>query len=250
MRFQDWGQLVREQQKRLAAIQLGTARESICLDGKTIVVELTATNGKVQISDPGAGTDKEVTISDVASKWSDPRMGLSELFRRYQYEYTSLLEDVTKQVDQLVDSFTKLYSMIVEKDIPELVMRRIAGDGGSAVGQYQCVQEVGNARMTKQVDDLAAKLPLTIRMGWTEEISGKNIVIDATETELKVAWGEFQAIKRWGHATNLGTISLNQTLLYLANFDALQTALDKFARAARVAKKVLDGWTKEIIEIE
>lgn len=253
MRFPDWGTKVREQQKRLAAIQLGEVRDSICLENRTIKISLSPIKGEVEISGDGL-TTKSVECSESANKWSDPRIGLSELFRRHQLEFDEFLSGVTKQVDEVVESFTKLYSMIVERDIPELVMRRIAGEGGSAVGQYQCVQEVGQGRMFKQVDDMAIVLFPTLRyvsrFSWNEEISGKELEVSWDPEDLRVSWGdEIKLVKKWGAIPLTEAISLNQTLLYLANFDAIQHALDKGVRAALAAVAVIQGAISETVDL-
>lgn len=228
MKLRDYWQQLNEQQERLIGCPVATqVSESICLDSKSVTVTL--------------GKDAEVTLDrdglrDFYSLSMLPKSyeSIAQLFKKYQDDFISVLEMLTKRVDEIVEASTELLTIIADQDIPELVLDRMAG---AQLGKEpaELIETIAKKRL-KGLQDKVARVKSPFKdVTWSAgDISGEEFTIAKDGRYVTIDWHRFGSATRYGE-TLYGT---TQALGIIANYQKLQGAVDRFIDMLKVAQEV------------
>ena len=234
MKITDWFQEIKEQNVRLNTVQLGLVRESIHLEGNSVTVTLGRESGIESITPNGASYKIEIGET--------PRhLGLefSTLFRKNSEDFANLLDSLKRQVDEIVNAVTELFSAIIDQDIPELMLERISG---TQMGKEptDLVKKTAETRFKKLMLKLADFTSPYESLDWWKTIAKKKLEIKLYSLrgpDYYIRWDNLHMDK-----TSLEfqpEPALTQCLLFLANYEKISASVEKFATAVKASAKIL-----------
>ena len=233
MKISDWMQELKEQNVRLNTVQMGLVRESINLEGSSVTVTLGRQSG-IEFQPKSSSHTQKINI-DETPRHLGPEF--STLFRRYSGDFANLLDNLKKQVDEVVNAVTELFSAIVDQDIPELMIERISGEQMGKEPQ-ELVKKTAEIRF-KKLMAMLKDLPKPFEhLEWERTIAKKKLEIEFTgRSEWRLKWNELRMDTP--ELVFLPVPALTQCLLFLANYEKISASVEKFATAVRASAKIL-----------
>jgi len=240
MKINDWMQELREQNTRLNTVQMGLVRESIQLEGFSITVSLGRQSG-IDFQPSSTSLVIKIGIGETPRHLGGE---FSTLFRKYNADFANMLDKIKGRVDEVVNAVTELFSAIVDQDIPELMIERMSGTQMGLEPQ-ELVKKTTETRFKKLLARLD-KLPKPFEtISWEKTVAKKKLEIWLGEkspaSHVKLEWDDlgmkintYQSEPSFSH-----TPALTQCLLFLANYEKIAKAVEKFATAIEASAKIL-----------
>ncbi len=229
----DWFKKIQEQDVRLTTVQMGQVRESITLEGYSIIVTLGRDSG-IECRTPQAGNFK-IQIGETPRHLN---ISFAPMFRKYKDEFEYLFDHLKKQVDEIVDAVTDLFSAIIEEDIPELMLERISGAEMSKEPQ-DLVKQTAATRFRKLVVSLDVKTPFD-SVTFIQSVAKKDMeIINNGRVFTTLSWASLHMDT--GQTSFTGTPTLTQCLLFLANYEKISEVVAKFVTAITASNQILSA---------
>ena len=240
MKINDWMQELKEQNTRLNTVQMGLVRESIQLEGYSVTVSLGRQSG---IDFQPKSTSYTLGAAGAFRQWQffdhPRRLGpeFSTLFRKYNADFANMLDKIKGRVDEVVNAVTELFSAIVDQDIPELMIERMSGTQMGLEPQ-ELVKKTTETRFKKLLARLV-DLPKPFEsFQWGKTVAKKRLEIKGNVVNsIRLEWDDLGM-----DSNNLSfshTPALTQCLLFLANYEKIAKAVEKFATATEASAKIL-----------
>ena len=226
----DWHRELVEQNLRINAVGIGAVMESMCLEGKEVSIRL---GRKSKLGFNGLEVDVAVGPKGFAGTT------FAELFMRYNEEFIEVNLRIKQKVDELVEAGKGVFEAIVDNDIPELLMERMAGTQMGKEPQ-ELVKNVAQKRFRETTELLARVSPPFTEVTWEAWIGKENLSIVYAE-----------AVKSWiltwadlSMQTNDLEVSFSKSplilcLQFIQNSQDILLQVKKFIAAMEISKKML-----------
>ncbi len=231
MKITNWFEEVKEQNIRMTTVQLGQVRQSIHLDGNTITVTLGRDSGIEQICPNGKFAMVIGGNPKLLSRTFSP------LFQKYRGDFGNMLDNLKHQVDEIVNAVNSLFDAILDKDIPELMLERIAGEQMGS-GPQELLKKASETRFKKLVAKLEGLNSPFLILNWRTDVGKKELFISfSSPKDFSLKWDTLEMhnkVKVFGVEP-----ALTLCLLFLANYKDIEQAVDNFILAVAGAKAIL-----------
>jgi len=231
MKINDWMQELKEQNTRLNTVQMGLVRESIQLEGFSVTVSLGRQSG-IDFQPKSTSYTQKIGI-DETPRHLGPEF--PTLFRKYNADFANMLDKIKGRVDEVVNAVTELFSAIVDQDIPELMIERMSGTQMGLEPQ-ELIKKTTETRFKKLVARLDGSPKPFESLRWGKTVAKKKLGIGVGD-HVRLEWDDL------GMDSNNLSFSyppaLTQCLLFLANYEKISKAVEKFATAVEASAKIL-----------
>jgi hypothetical protein len=224
MNLTEFNKELQEQDLRLKAVGVGGVSEDICIDGHAIHIKL----GR------DAGIRFDYTNADLADgvrRFAGTKF--AEVFRRNQEDFKAVLDSLKDQTNKMVEASTGIYNAIIDHDIPEIMMERIAGSQMSKEPQ-ELVKQVAEKRIAG-IFSLMEEAPTLNHIIWQRDIGNQTLTI-AYNSKWSIAWGNICYPKAAS-----AEYPITESLQFLSHTDAIRNAVERFITGLTKFQEIANG---------
>jgi len=228
MKVKDWRKEIERQQERMLTCPYGSVEESLVVDNHDIKVVL--------------GGDHPGLYIDGArdSFYSSSGKEFTALFRKHQDIFEALLEKIKERVDKIVEASTALLNLVIQEDVPELVLEKLAG-GDVGNNPSELLQTIAKKKFEKLGAMLEGIVNCYTQTTYEKKIAGKGLRIADRYGNWELEWGNFSITFHNSKAINTQTGNTQESLLLIGNYEKLEKEVKLFVESMKAASRVLKG---------
>lgn len=227
MKVRDWKKEIEQQQERMLTCPFGSVEEGFIVDSHDIKIIL------------GDTVDKGIYIDSYGYRfYSNIGKEFTVLFHKYQDTFEALLDKIKSRVDKIVEATSELLNLVIQEDVPELVLEKLAG-GDVGSNPSELIQTIAKKKFEK-LFEILQKAPCSYTtVTLVNDVASRQFNIEASVGGFcSMDWGHnFSCYRHGGSRTG----NTQESMLLIGNYEKLEKEVKLFVESLKAADRVLNA---------